>query len=174
VGLGRPRTRRSLARGGVRPSSEADARGGVRPSSEAETSWCGTRSSSETEIRPRGTATDRLVGRCGFLGRGPFFVLGCGYAERVLVFVGMFVCVLLFFERGVFLGYYGTLMAVPNNRRHSRSLLSPPPQPARWMSTSALPPHRRRPRHPSPLPARHHRRPNLPPPNLCSKVTLFL
>jgi hypothetical protein len=66
------------------------------------------------DIRLRGTAADRLVGRCGFLGRGQFFVPSCGYAEHVLGFVGMFVCVLLLlFERGVFPGYQGTLMAVP-------------------------------------------------------------
>jgi hypothetical protein len=66
-----PRARRSLARGGVGPSSEA------------ETPRHGAWSSSETEVRPRGTATNRLVGRCGFLGRGPFFVPGRGHVERI-------------------------------------------------------------------------------------------
>jgi hypothetical protein len=75
------------------------------PSSEAEIPRRGARSLSEAETRLRGTATDRLVGRCGFLGRGPFFVPGRGYAERVLGFVGMLVRVLLFFKMGVFPGY---------------------------------------------------------------------
>jgi hypothetical protein len=68
-----------LERGGVSPEGASGprargrlARGGVRPLSEAEFLRCGAQSSSETEIRPRGTAAVRLVGRCGFLGRGPF------------------------------------------------------------------------------------------------------
>jgi hypothetical protein len=68
------------------------AQGGVRPSSEAEAPWCSAWSSSEAEIRPRG--------RCGFLGREPFFASDCDHAERVLWFVSLFVCFLLFFERG--------------------------------------------------------------------------
>jgi hypothetical protein len=86
----RPRGRQALERGGDWPEGASCprvrrrlARGGVTPSSEAETLRRGARSSSETEIRPRGTAADRLVGRCGFLGREPSFVLGCSYAERV-------------------------------------------------------------------------------------------
>jgi hypothetical protein len=56
----------------------------------------------------------RLMGCCGFLGRGPFFSLGRDHAERISWFVGLFVCTLLFFEKGVFPGYSGTLMAVPD------------------------------------------------------------
>jgi hypothetical protein len=44
---------------------------------------------------PRGTAVGRLVGRYGFLGRGPFFASGCDHAECVLWFVGLFVYFLL-------------------------------------------------------------------------------
>jgi hypothetical protein len=79
VGLGRPRARRRFARGGVRPLSEAEA------------PWRSAWSSSEAEIRPTGTAASRLVGRCGFLGREPFFASGRDHAERVLWFVGLFV-----------------------------------------------------------------------------------
>jgi hypothetical protein len=75
------------------------------PSSEAEIPRRGARSSSDAETHPRGTTTDRLVGRCGFLGHGPFFVPGRGYTKCVLEFVGMLVRVLLFFERGVFPSY---------------------------------------------------------------------
>jgi hypothetical protein len=71
MGLGRSRVRRRLARGGVRPSSEA------------ETPRRGARSSRETEIRPKGIAADRLVGCCSFLGCGPFFVMGRGHAQCV-------------------------------------------------------------------------------------------
>jgi hypothetical protein len=70
VGPGRPRARRRLARGGVRPSSEA------------EISWCSTWSSSEAETRPRGTTAVCLVGRCGFLGRGLFRFGPRLYIER--------------------------------------------------------------------------------------------
>jgi hypothetical protein len=116
VGLGRPRARPRTARGGCH-ALERDgaspegasgprarrrlARGGVRPSSEAETPRRGALSLNETEIRPRGTAADRLVGRCGFLGRGPFFVPGRGRAERVC---DSQVCLFMFyyFSKGVF------------------------------------------------------------------------
>jgi hypothetical protein len=108
----RPRGRQALERGGDSAAealgpraSQRLARGGVRPSSEAETPWCGAWSSSETETRPRGTTADRLVGRCGFLGCGPSFTSGCDCAKRVLWFVGLFVYLLLFFERGVFPGH---------------------------------------------------------------------
>jgi hypothetical protein len=133
MGLRRPRARRRLAQGCIRPSSEVEVRprgrqalergggspegasgprarwrltrGGVRPSSEAEDPWHGAWSSSDTQNRPRGTAAGCLVGRCGFLGRGPFFASGCGHVECVLRFAGLFVCLLLFFKRGVFPGY---------------------------------------------------------------------
>jgi hypothetical protein len=62
----------------------------------------GTGLSSEAGTRPRGTTADRLVGHCRFLGHGPFFVPGCSHAEHVLGFTGMFVCVLLFFEKAIF------------------------------------------------------------------------
>jgi hypothetical protein len=86
-GASGPRARRRLARGGVRPSSEA------------ENLWRGVWSSSETETRPRGTAACRLVGRCGFLGRGPFVASGRGHVKRVLR-----VCLFAFyyFSKGVF------------------------------------------------------------------------
>jgi hypothetical protein len=71
VGPGQPRARRRLARGGVRPSSEA------------EISWRRTWSSSEVETRPRGTATVCFVVRCGFLGRGPFRFGPRPYTEHV-------------------------------------------------------------------------------------------
>jgi hypothetical protein len=93
VGLGRSRARRRLAQGGVRPSSEEEA------------PWRGAWSSSEAETRPRGTAAGRLVGCCGFLGCGPFFASDRYHAERVQWFVGLFVCFLLFFERGCFPRY---------------------------------------------------------------------
>jgi hypothetical protein len=54
------------------------------PSSEAEITRRDARSSSEAETCPRDTAVDRLVGRCGFLGRGPFFALGRDHTECVL------------------------------------------------------------------------------------------
>jgi hypothetical protein len=54
------------------------------PSSEAEITRRDARSSSEAETYPRDTAVDRLVGRCGFLGRGPFFALGRDHTECVL------------------------------------------------------------------------------------------
>jgi hypothetical protein len=107
-----PRGRQSLEQGGDSPAGASGprarrrlARGGVRPSSKAETPWRGAWSSSETETHPRGTAAGRLVGRCGFLGRGPSFTSGCDRAECVLWFVGLFVYLLLFFERGVFRGH---------------------------------------------------------------------
>jgi hypothetical protein len=80
----RPRGRQALERGRDSPEGVSGprarrglARGGVRPSSEAGTLRHGARSSSETEICPRDTAADHLVGYCGFLDRGPSFVLGC-------------------------------------------------------------------------------------------------
>jgi hypothetical protein len=60
----------SLERGGDSPEGVSSprarrrfARGGVKPSSEAEISWCGTWPSSETEVRPRGAAAGYLMGR---------------------------------------------------------------------------------------------------------------
>jgi hypothetical protein len=88
-----PRARRRLARGGIKPSSEV------------EVPWRSVWSLSEAEARPRGTAAGCVVGRCGFLGRGPFFALGCDHAECALWFVGSFVYFLLFFRKGCFPGY---------------------------------------------------------------------
>jgi hypothetical protein len=86
-----PRVRRRLARQGVRPSSEAEA------------PWRGVWSSCETETRPRGTAAGRLVGRCGFLGRGPFFASSRDHAKCVLWFVSLFVCLpFIIFRKGCF------------------------------------------------------------------------
>jgi hypothetical protein len=85
-----PRARRGLARGGVKPSSEA------------ETSWCSAWPSSEAEIRPRGTAAGCLMGRYGFLGRGPFSVLVRDRAECVLWFVGLFVRFFIIFRKRCF------------------------------------------------------------------------
>jgi hypothetical protein len=114
--LGRPRARRRVARGGVRPSSEVEnrlrgvlgprarrriARGGVRPSSEAEFTSCGTLSSSEAETHPRGTAASRLVGRYGFFGPWAFPLWVATTQNVFLGFVACSFCVLLFFERGV-------------------------------------------------------------------------
>jgi hypothetical protein len=143
-----PRARRRFVRGvalGPRATRRL-TRGGVRPSSEAEIWWCSTRSSSETEIHPRGAVVDRLVGRCGFLGRGPFFVPSYGYAERVLGFVGMFVCVLLFFERGVSLAIRGPLWLSSTTVAILNHCCLPHPNPP---TGCPLAPHRRRPRHPS-------------------------
>jgi hypothetical protein len=120
-----PRARRRVARGGVKPSSEAETRlRGVKLSSEAEAPWRGAWSSSETEARPRGTATDCLVGCCGFLGRGPSFALGRNHTECASWFVGLFVYLLLFFERGVFTGYWGTLMVVPDSSPQAFAVVS--------------------------------------------------
>jgi hypothetical protein len=77
----------------------------VRPSSEAEVSWRGARPSSETEVRPRDAGANHLMGRYGFLGRGPFSALGRDHVECVLWFVGLLVRFLLFLERGVFPRY---------------------------------------------------------------------
>jgi hypothetical protein len=67
--------------------------------------WRGAEPSSEAGTHLRGTAADRLVDRCSFSGRGPFFVLGYSHADHVLGLMGMFICVLLFFENGILLGY---------------------------------------------------------------------
>jgi hypothetical protein len=84
-----------LRRGPRAASSEAESRLRVRQALERGGDlWCGTRSSSETEIRPRGTAADRLVGRCDFLGRGPFFALGRDHTKRVL---GLWPCSFAFY-----------------------------------------------------------------------------
>jgi hypothetical protein len=61
-----PRARRELARGAIKPSSEA----GV--------SWCDACSSSETEFCPRGAEASYLMGR------EAFFDLGCSHAGRDL------------------------------------------------------------------------------------------
>jgi hypothetical protein len=61
VGRERPRARRRLTRGGVKPSSDADPRG-VKPSSEAEVSWRGAWPSSEMEVRPRHARGRLFVG----------------------------------------------------------------------------------------------------------------
>jgi hypothetical protein len=64
LGVWVPRARRKLARGSVRPLSEAEIHPrGVKPSSEAEISWCDARPSSEMELRPRGAVAGYLVGR---------------------------------------------------------------------------------------------------------------
>jgi hypothetical protein len=78
----RPSGRQALERGGDSPEGASGprarwrlTRGGVRPSSEMET-------------RPRGTATGRLVGRCGFSGHGPFFASGRDHTGHAFVVCG--------------------------------------------------------------------------------------
>jgi hypothetical protein len=100
-GLPVPRARRRLARGGVKPSSKV------------ETSWCGAWPSSEAEIRPRGTATGCLMGRYGFLGRGPFSVLGRDHAQCVLWFVDLFVCFFIICRKWCFLPLLGNPYGCP-------------------------------------------------------------
>jgi hypothetical protein len=77
VGLGpssevgtRLRGSRALERGGNSPDGASSprvrrklARGGVKPSSEAEVLWCGAWPSSETEVRPRGDEAGYLMDR---------------------------------------------------------------------------------------------------------------
>jgi hypothetical protein len=74
-----PRVRQRLARGGVRPSSEA-------------------------ENRPRGTAVDRLVGRRGFFGPWAFPLWA---ATTRSMFLGFVACsfVFYYFSKRGFPGY---------------------------------------------------------------------
>jgi hypothetical protein len=92
-----PWVQSGLERGGDSPEGALSpramrrlARGGIKPSSEAETSWCGAWPSSEVEVRPRGTLAGCLLGRNGFLCPGPFSALGHDHAECALWFVGFF------------------------------------------------------------------------------------
>jgi hypothetical protein len=104
--------RQALERGGDSPEGALGprarrrfTRGGARPSSEAEFKWRGAWSSSEAETHPRGTATDRLVGRCGFFGPWAFPLW---VATTRSVFLGFAPCSFAFyyfFEKGVFPGY---------------------------------------------------------------------
>jgi hypothetical protein len=56
-----PRARRSLARGGIQPSREAESRrGGVQPLSEAGFARGGVQPSSEAEFRPEGASSPRV------------------------------------------------------------------------------------------------------------------
>jgi hypothetical protein len=91
-GASSPRARRRFARGGVQPSSRVGTHPRGRQALERGGDlWRGVWPSSEAEARPRGTAASRLVGRYGFLGRGPFSAPGRGHAECASWFVGVFV-----------------------------------------------------------------------------------
>jgi hypothetical protein len=120
-GASSPRARRSFARGGIQPSSEAEffprwcldlEQGGV--SSEGASSPRARRSSggtalspsSEEEFHPRGAGADRLMGRLG--------CHGCG-----LLSLGRVIC-----EKWVFPGYQGTLMAVPDSSPRASAVVS--------------------------------------------------
>jgi hypothetical protein len=104
VGLRRPRARRRLVRGGVRPSSEAEARPRGRQALER-----GGESVARRLVLERDG--DSPEGYRGLPFGGPLRLLGpwalrCfGPRPRETCFTGLFVCLLLFFERGVFPGY---------------------------------------------------------------------
>jgi hypothetical protein len=84
-----PRARRRIARGGARPSSEA------------EFTRRGARSTSEAETRPRGTAADRLVGCCVFFGPWDFPLWAATIRSVFLGFVACSVGFYYFSKRGL-------------------------------------------------------------------------
>jgi hypothetical protein len=114
---GRPRARRSFARGGVQPSSEAEfcPRG---PNPRARRSFGGTAPgpSSEAEICPRGAEADHLMGRWGCLGRGLPLSPRRDCARCALQFVSSFVFYYLR-KNGFLPDYWRTLVAIPDTYR---------------------------------------------------------
>jgi hypothetical protein len=108
----RPRGRQALERGGESPE------GGVRPSSEVENHPRGRQALERGGVCTAWRPVLELGGNSpeGYRGRlvgGPLWLvwavglstLGCDHTERVFGVRGVFVCVLLFFEKGVFPGY---------------------------------------------------------------------
>jgi hypothetical protein len=120
----------SRARGGLERGGESPE-GASGPRARWRIAWGGVRPSSEVENHPRGRQALERGGVCtawrpvlelggnspeGYRGRlvgGPLWflwavglsTLGCDHTERVFGVRGVFVCVLLFFEKGVFPGY---------------------------------------------------------------------
>jgi hypothetical protein len=119
VGLGRPRARQRFA-GGSDPSSEAEIRPRGRQALERGGDSPEGASSPRARRRLRGAVPGPRARRkftrgvprpavwwatTASSGRGPFSALGYDHAECALWFVGLFVLLLLFFERGVFPRY---------------------------------------------------------------------
>jgi hypothetical protein len=106
------RTWGGLERGGDSPEGTSGprarqrfSRGGARPSCESETRPRGRQALERGEESPEGYRDRSFGGPLWLLWAVGLSTLGCNHTERVLGVRGMFVCVLLFFEKGVFPGY---------------------------------------------------------------------